>query len=113
MSHLVQFQDDRSSRRFRLFFVFFGKSSDPVEHGLSRAAQEKRDAVHRDTTQVQQHGIDLHRERLAARCRAGKLVATLLTLPLGLPSSGAVFDHVITLAYGVLLHPHPSSLTCP
>jgi hypothetical protein len=84
--------------------MLYGKSSDPVEHGLGGDPEEKRDAVHGHATQVEKHGIDLRFEGLAARSGAGKLVATRLTALLGLAGGGAIIDDPITLAFGALVH---------
>jgi hypothetical protein len=83
--------------------MLYGKSPDPGEHGLGGDPEEKRDAVHGAATQVEQHGIDLRFEGVAARRRAGKLVATLLTALLGLAGGGAIIDDPSTVAFGALV----------
>jgi hypothetical protein len=103
MPHLIQFEDNASPRGLWLLLVLLGKGSDPVEHRLGGDAQEERDAVHRDATQVvKQYRIDLRREGLAARGGTGKLIPTLLTLLLRLAGGGAVVDKPITLALGLV-----------
>jgi hypothetical protein len=104
MPHLIQLQDDRFPRGFRLLIMLYGKSPDPVEHCLGGDPQEKRDAVHGYATPVEQHGIDPRFEGLAAWGRAGKLVATLLTAFLGLAGGGAIVAEPITLAFRALVH---------
>jgi hypothetical protein len=85
------------------------KGSDPVAHGLGRDPEEERDALHGDATQRQKHCLDLHRERLSAWGRAGTLIATRPTKPLGRAGHEAVVDGPITLARGPDLHRYPSS----
>ncbi len=104
MPHLIQLQDDRFPRGFRFLIMLYGKSPDPVEHCLGGDPEKKRDAVHGDATQVEQHGINLRFEGFAARRRAGKLLATLLTALLGLTSGGAIVDDPITLAFGAFVY---------
>ena len=101
--HLIQLQDDGFSCGFWLLLVRLGKGSDPVQYGLRRDAEEKRDAVHRDTTEGEPHGVDLGVEGLASRGGTGQLVATLLTLLFGLASGGAMLDDPITLAFGAFV----------
>jgi hypothetical protein len=60
--------------------------------------------------QRRKHHVDLHRERLAAWGRAGKLRATLLTALLGLAGGGAVVDKPITLTSGTYTHPPSEAL---
>jgi hypothetical protein len=104
MPHFIQFEDDASPRRLWLLLVLLGKGSDPVEHRLGGDAQEERDAVHRDATQVEQYRINLRREGLAAWGGTGKLIPTLLAWLLRLAGGGAVVDKPITLALGTDLH---------
>jgi hypothetical protein len=65
--------------------------------------------MHGDATQIQEHGVNLHREWLPTWGGAGKLIATLPTELLGLASSGAVVDESITLALGTDLHRYTPS----
>jgi hypothetical protein len=71
---------------------------------LSRDPEEKRNAIHGHTTQVPQDGVDLRCEGLTAWSRTGKLIATRFTLLLGLTSSRAIVDDVVTLAFGACMH---------
>src|SRR5215471_2632462 len=104
MPHLIEFQDDGAPRGLWLLVVVCGQVPDPAEHGLRRHPQEKRDAVHGHPTQVPQHSVDLRGEGLAAWGGAGKLIATLFTLLLGLTSSRAIADDAVTLAFGARMH---------
>src|SRR5262245_38880375 len=52
LPHFVEFQDDGSPRGLWLLVRVCGKVPDPGEHGLSRDAEEKRDAVHGHPTQI-------------------------------------------------------------
>src|SRR6266403_12276 len=104
-----QFEDDASPRGLWLLLVLLGKGSDPVEHRLGGDAQEERDAVHRDATQIEQYRIDLRREGLAAWGGTCTLIPTLLTLLLRPDGGGAVVDKPITLALGTYLHRYTPS----
>src|SRR5215510_15232763 len=109
MPHLIQFEDNASPRGLWRLLVLLGQGSDPVEHRLGGDAQEERDAVHRNATQVQQYRIDLRREGLAAWGGTGKLIPTLLALLLRLAGGGAVVDKPITLALGTDMHRYTPS----
>jgi hypothetical protein len=92
MPHLIQLQDESPSRGFWLLIVHYGKGPKPVEHRLSGDPHEEGDAVNREATQIQEHRVDLHRERLAARGSTRKLIPTLLAELLGFSGSGAIVD---------------------
>jgi hypothetical protein len=111
MPHLIQLQDDRSAGRLRLLVVLLRKGSEPVEHGLGRYSQEERNAMHGEATQIQEHCVDLHRERLTAWGGTRKLIPTLLAELLGLAGDRAVVDEPITLAVGTYLHRYSPSQT--
>src|SRR5262245_32395953 len=98
--HLVQLQGDRFASGLRLLVVLLRKGSEPVEHGLDRYPQEERDAMHGNTTQIQEHRMDFHHEWLPAWDGTRKPIATLPTELFGLASDRAVVDESITLALG-------------
>ena len=54
--------------------------------------------------EVPQDGVNLRCEGLAAWGRAGKLIATLLALLLGLAGRRAIADDAVTLTFGACLH---------
>jgi hypothetical protein len=103
MLHLIQLQDDSSPHRLWLLCVLLGEGADPGEHGLGRDAEEKRDTVRGQATQIEQYGVNLGGEGLATWSRTGKLLATLLTLFLGFASGGAMVDDPITLTFGACM----------
>jgi hypothetical protein len=109
--HLVQLQDDRFASGLRLLVVLLSKGSEPVEHGLGRDPQEERDAMHGEATQIQEHRVDLHHERLTAWGGTSKLIPTLLAELFGLAGGRAVVDEPITLALGTYMDRYPPSQT--
>src|SRR5262245_7292362 len=80
------------------------KVPDPVEYRLGRDAEEERDAVHRDATEVPQNGVRFHRAWLPARSRAGELISTLFAALFGFASNRAIVDETVTLAFGACMH---------
>src|SRR5262245_17953052 len=107
MPHLSEFQDNRSPRRLWLLLGLLVKGLAPGEHGLRGDPEEERDAVHRQTTQIPQDGIDLHRQWLAARGRMGKLISTLLALFLGFTRSRTIVDESLARTLGTCPHRLP------
>src|SRR5262245_46006784 len=104
MPHLIAFQDNRSPRRLWLLLGSLGKGPDPVGDDLRGAPEEERDAVHGQTTEIPQDGVDLHRTWLLTRGRAGTLIATLPALLLRFARRRAVVDDAVTLTCGVRMH---------
>jgi hypothetical protein len=64
---------------------------------------------YRNSYQIQQYRLDLHREQLPVWGGAGQLIATRPTEPLGLAGGGAVIDEPITLALGTDRHSYSPS----
>jgi hypothetical protein len=60
-----------------------------------------------DTTQIQEHRVDLHHDRFTAWGGTRKLIPTLLAELFGLAGDRAVVDEPITLALGTYLHRYP------
>src|SRR5262245_36334963 len=102
--HLIELQDDRSTRGLRLLVGVCGQVPDPGEDGLGGDTEERADTVHGHATQVPQDGMDLHRKWLATRSRTGKLRATLLALFLWFARRRTIVDHAVTLAFGAHMH---------
>ena len=67
--------------------------------------------MHGDATQIQEHCVNLHRERFPTWGGAGKLIATRLTALLRCAGDRAVVDAVMTLALGTYPQRHPPSRT--
>jgi len=102
--HLVYFQHDRVSPRHRFFIVLLSKGSDPVQDRLGRDATQGGNAIHRETTQIQEHSQDLRLERFPSRSGAGKLIPRPLTPFLRLAGGGTIGDDLLTVTFGTPLH---------